>query len=508
MVAVFGVRSFAATIYVPADQPTIQDGIDVTVDGDTVLVSPGRYFESINFAGRQIVVRAPRGSMLTIIDAAGTGGRAATFDSGEGPESQLIGFTIENGNASFAELYGGGVYCENASPRIEDCVFARNMAFIYGKAAYINGGAPTFVRTAFEDNVNGGEGTVYISGPATVTFDRCEFVGNRGPSIFLRGSVALNMDHCLFAENYFDVGAGILTSGGGSPMIDLENCTFVRNHASFDFCAGSAIQVGEGSVSVRNSIIAFNTGCSAIRFESLGSFSGDYNCYFGNSGNDCFTCDLGTNAFSSDPQFSDTSAGDYTLSPLSPCLDAGDPNPANNDPDGTRNDVGAFWRCITTDCDGDGVEDSLDNCKTVYDPSQADSDGDGIGDMCDSCPLDPVNDPDKDGICATTDNCPVTFNPSQADTNQNGVGDPCDCLCVCHGDPDCSGVASDVLDVMMAIETAFGGTTAAVDLSPRCNTETTDVNCSGATDLVDVVRIINVAFRGANAATEYCEACP
>src|SRR5262245_8645827 len=34
------------------------------------------------------------------------------------------------------------------------------------------------------------------------------------------------------------------------------------------------------------------------------------------------------------------------------------------------------------DLDGDGINDSLDNCPRVANPDQADSDGDGIGDAC------------------------------------------------------------------------------------------------------------------------------
>lgn len=35
------------------------------------------------------------------------------------------------------------------------------------------------------------------------------------------------------------------------------------------------------------------------------------------------------------------------------------------------------------DTDGDGINDSLDNCSQVFNPAQVDADGDGIGNFCD-----------------------------------------------------------------------------------------------------------------------------
>ena len=37
-----------------------------------------------------------------------------------------------------------------------------------------------------------------------------------------------------------------------------------------------------------------------------------------------------------------------------------------------------------TDTDGDGIDDSADNCVFVPNPDQKDMDGDGVGDVCES----------------------------------------------------------------------------------------------------------------------------
>src|SRR2546428_9154943 len=58
----------AATINVPAGQPTIQAAINAASNGDTVLVAPGTYYENINFMGKAITVTSAGGPSVTTIN--------------------------------------------------------------------------------------------------------------------------------------------------------------------------------------------------------------------------------------------------------------------------------------------------------------------------------------------------------------------------------------------------------------------------------------------------------
>lgn len=123
----------AATIVVPDDHATIQAALDAAAGGDVILVLPGTYFENIDFVGKAVTVTSEQGPVETTIDG-GRIGSVAVFESGEGPDAVLEGFTITNGLAG----NGGGIYCgSGAAPTITGNIISANEATgLYGGGIY------------------------------------------------------------------------------------------------------------------------------------------------------------------------------------------------------------------------------------------------------------------------------------------------------------------------------------------------------------------------------------
>ena len=166
---------FARTITVdddgPADFATIQGAIDDADDGDEVVISPGTYTgpsnRGIDFKGKAITVRSidpndPNMVAATIIDtectfSSGFFHRGVVFQSGEGPDSILEGFTITN-SVSGSNEAGEGIACKDgSSPTIRNCVIRDIVDFELssGSGLDIEASSPLVIRCKFLNNETG-----------------------------------------------------------------------------------------------------------------------------------------------------------------------------------------------------------------------------------------------------------------------------------------------------------------------------------------------------------------
>ncbi len=129
LVQVFHDRSL---ILVPEDYTAIQEGINASSDGDTVLVSEGTFYENINYNGKAIVVASEflmdgdtnhinntiiNGSQPVNPDI----GAVVAFASGEDTTSVLCGFTITGGTGTDIPgvvRMGGGVFLTESGGKL------------------------------------------------------------------------------------------------------------------------------------------------------------------------------------------------------------------------------------------------------------------------------------------------------------------------------------------------------------------------------------------------------
>lgn len=127
----------------------------------------------------------------------------------------LDGFTLREGYIRSPD-HGGGMYNQNASPDIRNCVFTNNISGKEGGAMYNNGSSPAITNCTFSDNKAGDESE-----------------GNGGGIANYNSSPVIT--NSVFNDNSVGLG-GTLYGGGGmynynsNPLV--TGCSFTGNHAS------------------------------------------------------------------------------------------------------------------------------------------------------------------------------------------------------------------------------------------------------------------------------------
>jgi len=241
----------------------------------------------------------------------------------------IDGFTITGGDAngsSDTSSRGGGLYCTYSSPNLTNCVFAANTALNDGGGIYKDAGEPNLTNCAFVNNYSSASGGgMYNRGRATL--NNCRFTANSaetGGAIDTHGDwqESLTLMNCVISGNSARSGGGILCP---CTSVILSNCTVVANTATgSEYSRGGGLDGDDDTyLTLTNCIFWANSDIEGAGQESqLYVYAPqavvNYCCIQG------WTGELGGEGnIGDEPLFVDAPAGNYRLSPASPCIDAG-----------------------------------------------------------------------------------------------------------------------------------------------------------------------------------------
>lgn len=351
--------SSQTTRLVPAEYSSIQSAVNAAQEGDTVLVSPGIYYENVQLQGRNIVLSSryfletdPAAVIRqTVID----GSQPLHPDTascilvwkGETSATVIQGFTLRGGKGTrwydhyvpgyFRE--GGGILSEFSSPVIRHNIIRDNTVPKEGASLISHGGG----------GIRCGDGAPRIENNQIV-HNRADGYGGGIVLNYCPGAVVKNNVIAFNSGGKDYSGGGFWVTGQDqNTVVTLKNNTIAYNNSP----AGSSQWSGKAGgiwvfsikLLVENNIVWGNTQTAGKPIaQSGGSLQLKYNCVQ--------TGFSGTATITADPVFRDTLG--FVPEAGSPAIDAGNPDLAEQDHSlngrraafpargGLPNDLGAY----------------------------------------------------------------------------------------------------------------------------------------------------------------------
>jgi hypothetical protein len=342
------ISSLSNTINVPADYLKIQDAIKHSVNGDTILVAPGIYYENLNFMGRNVVLTSNyvfdqdtafikntiiNGSQPSNTDTAS----CILIVSGEDSSAVVQGFTItggsgtkwpdiEFGNTLFRE--GGGILIDFSSPTIKHNCIIENI---------VNNGTGV-------NSYGGGAIRVHKGNPLILNNLIVGNSGNYGGAIVLYYSGGVFRNNIILGNTAGSAygGSTIWISQGFNKTVKFDNNTIAGNISMGE---GGGMRINATSAKLENNLVWGNIQVSKSQLVNINPGDCSYN--------DVEDGISGVTNNSLFPEFLDSN---LLLSNISPCIDNGDTSLVFHDAEdgaspgmakfpsmgGLRNDIGSY----------------------------------------------------------------------------------------------------------------------------------------------------------------------
>jgi predicted outer membrane repeat protein len=298
--------------------------------------------------------------------------------SGTDATAVLDGFNIRYGHANRqADPWGAGMYNDNGSPTVKNCVFISNHAFAeqgsMGGGMYNYRSSPALINCAFianfadvtDKNQAGGNGGGMCNNLSSPTLTNCTFRSN-GAREYGGGMYNIDSNTTL---TYSTLQANRASLYGGGmynyrSTLTLTKCMLIGNWTYGD--TGGAMYSDVSDTIMTNCTLTQNSGTngSSLACDSPGQLHPSSvqmtNCILWDSGNEIWNNDnssvimsysdvrcgwTGLGNISDDPLFVNPGGVEnFRLAESSPCIDAGDPNyipePNETDFDGKPRIVG------------------------------------------------------------------------------------------------------------------------------------------------------------------------
>lgn len=319
-------------LYVPYHYLSIQEAILASRPGDTILVSSGihrLYSGNIIISKSSITLRSTSGARETIIE--GMEDTPVITVGNNIRDCMIDGFTITSTGSNSKSFKGGGIYLAHySSAIIKNNIITGNSVAFGGGIFCDSFSSPTITGNIISQNeaTDSGGGIFSYQASPTISDNKIhENTASIGGAIYCyKDSSYVNNN--IIVENTASMGGAIFSRQSSCVII---NDTIARNVAVY----GGGMFYDQGPLRIINTILWDNrddiysvSWSMASRPQHSNISDGDFRGLNGN--------------ISSDPLFIDWEQGDFRLRSDSPCIDAGDPSPSYYDPDGSRNDMGAY----------------------------------------------------------------------------------------------------------------------------------------------------------------------